>query len=47
MENQDSTTAKPKYVVKRSGPVTFAISKPKRQPHKMRQTRLKNVRRAR
>ena len=33
--------------VKRVGPVTFAISKPKRNRRKLRQSRLKNRRRAR
>jgi hypothetical protein len=41
-------TAKPhEWKVKRVGTTTFAISKPKREPHKLRQTRLKNRRRAR
>ena len=35
------------WSVKRVGPVTFAISKPKRKPRKLRQARLKNKRRAR
>jgi hypothetical protein len=35
------------WTVKRVGPVTFAISKPKRNPRKVRQARLKNKRRAR
>lgn len=33
--------------VRRVGPVTFAISKPKRSKRKTRQSRLKNKRRAR
>ena len=35
------------WKVRRVGGVTFAISKPKRKPHKLRQSRLKNRRRAR
>jgi hypothetical protein len=35
------------WKVRRVGSATFAISKPKRKPHKMRQSRLKNKRRAR
>lgn len=35
------------WSVRRVGPVTFAISKPKRSPRKTRQMRLKNKRRAR
>jgi hypothetical protein len=35
------------WTVKRVGPVTFAITKPKRNPRKLRQSRLKNRRRAR
>ncbi len=35
------------WKVKRVGTVTFAISKPKRNRRKLRQTRLKNKRRAR
>jgi hypothetical protein len=35
------------WKVKRVGTTTFSISKPKRKPHKLRQTRLKNRRRAR
>jgi hypothetical protein len=43
-----SGTAKPHdWTVKRVGTTTFAISKPKRQARKLRQTRLKNKRRAR
>ena len=33
--------------VRRVGPVTFALSKPKRNRRKLRQSRLKNKRRAR
>jgi len=35
------------WSVKRVGPVTFAITKPKRNRRKLRQSRLKNTRRAR
>jgi hypothetical protein len=35
------------WTVRRVGPVTFAITKPKRNPRKLRQSRLKNRRRAR
>ncbi|MGE5325722.1 MAG: hypothetical protein ACM3NO_01675 [Deltaproteobacteria bacterium] len=35
------------WKVRRVGSATFAISKPKRKKHKLRQTRLKNRRRAR
>jgi hypothetical protein len=35
------------WSVRRVGPVTFAISKPKRSRRKLRQSRLKNGRRAR
>lgn len=35
------------WSVKRVGPVTFAITKPKRNRRKLRQSRLKNRRRAR
>lgn len=35
------------WTVRRVGTVTFAISKPKRSPRKLRQMRLKNRRRAR
>jgi hypothetical protein len=39
--------AQHEWKVRRVGSTTFAISKPKRNPRKMRQTRLKNKRRAR
>ena len=39
--------AKQPWSVRRVGPVTFAISKPKRNRRKLRQSRLKNTRRAR
>ncbi|HEV2381274.1 MAG TPA: hypothetical protein VG206_15955 [Terriglobia bacterium] len=35
------------WSVRRVGPVTFAITKPKRNGRKVRQSRLKNRRRAR
>jgi len=35
------------WKVRRVGGTTLAISKPKRKPHKLRQSRLKNRRRAR
>ncbi|MBZ5515671.1 MAG: hypothetical protein LAN62_12685 [Acidobacteriia bacterium] len=35
------------WKVRRVGSTTFAISKPKRKRHKLRQSRLKNKRRAR
>ena len=35
------------YKVRRAGSAGFSISKPKRNPRKLRQTRLKNRRRAR
>ena len=35
------------WSVKRVGPVTFSITKPKRSHRKIRQSRLKNRRRAR
>ena len=45
METKD--TSGKDWNVKRVGPVTFAISKPKRNRRKLRQARLKNRRRAR
>jgi len=45
METKD--TSPQGWGVRRVGPVTFAISKPKRNPRKTRQMRLKNRRRAR
>ena len=39
--------AEGEWIVKRVGPVTFAITKPKRNRRKLRQSRLKNRRRAR
>jgi hypothetical protein len=47
METEQSTPAEQVWKVRRVGTVTFAISKPKRNPHKLRQMRLKNRRRAR
>lgn len=44
MEKKQENTP---WSVRRVGPVTFAISKPKRSKHKTRQSRLKNRRRAR
>ncbi len=46
----DQTAGSPKaheWKVKRVGTTTFAISKPKRKAHKLRQTRIKNKRRSR
>ena len=42
-----ASPAKGWKVRRRVGGVTFAISKPKRKSHKLRQSRLKNGRRAR
>jgi hypothetical protein len=39
--------ARQEWKVRRVGSTTFAISKPKRKRHKLRQMRLKNKRRAR
>jgi hypothetical protein len=39
--------AKEDWKVKRVGSTTFAISKPKRNPRKLRQSRIKNRRRSR
>jgi hypothetical protein len=47
METENSTPAGKEWTVRRVGTVTFAISKPKRNPRKLRQMRLKNKRRAR
>jgi hypothetical protein len=45
---QTGAPAQPKeWKVRRVGSATFAISKPKRSPRKLRQSRLKNRRRAR
>jgi hypothetical protein len=46
--DQPPNTPKPhEWKVRRVGTTTFAISKPKRKSRKLRQTRLKNNRRAR
>ena len=47
METDKVTPAQKDWTVRRVGTVTFAISKPKRNPRKLRQMRLKNGRRAR
>lgn len=48
MEPEGTTPPPAKgWKVRRVGGVTFEISKPKRKPHKIRQSRLKNRRRAR
>ena len=47
METAQGTAPAEAWKVKRVGTVTFAISKPKRNPRKLRQMRLKNRRRAR
>jgi hypothetical protein len=47
METDNSTPTNKEWTVRRVGTVTFAISKPKRNPRKLRQMRLKNKRRAR
>ncbi len=47
MDNDKSTPGSKDWSVKRVGAVSFAISKPKRSAHKLRQMRLKNKRRAR
>ena len=47
METEKSTPTGKEWSVRRVGTVTFAISKPKRNPRKLRQMRLKNRRRAR
>jgi len=47
MANEQGTPASGDWKVRRVGTVTFAISKPKRNRRKLRQTRLKNNRRAR
>ena len=45
---QNAGSAKPhEWKVRRVGTTTFSISKPKRKRHKLRQTRIKNKRRAR
>jgi hypothetical protein len=48
MEPETGTPSTAKgWKVRRVGGVTFAISKPKRKSNKLRQSRLKNRRRAR
>jgi hypothetical protein len=47
MEHDSKATEAEEWKVRRVGTVTFAISKPKRKAHKIRQSRLKNRRRAR
>jgi hypothetical protein len=47
MDTDQTTPASQEWKVRRVGTVTFAISKPKRNPRKLRQMRLKNRRRAR
>jgi hypothetical protein len=47
MEAENKSKTEKGWSVRRVGPVTFAISKPKRNPHKLRQARLNNRRRAR
>jgi hypothetical protein len=47
MDTEKDTPTGKEWTVRRVGTVTFAISKPKRSPRKLRQMRLKNGRRAR
>jgi hypothetical protein len=47
METKGSEAQVKGWKVRRVGSVTFAISKPKRKARKIRQSRLKNRRRAR
>ncbi len=47
MNTEGNNAAAEEWKVRRVGTVTFAISKPKRKAHKIRQARLKNKRRAR
>jgi hypothetical protein len=47
MDTEQGTPPAKEWKVRRVGTVTFAISKPKRNPRKLRQMRLKNRRRAR
>jgi hypothetical protein len=47
MEGETKIPGAEEWKVRRVGTVTFAISKPKRNPRKLRQSRLKNKRRAR
>lgn len=47
MEGESKVPKGEDWKVRRVGTVTFAISKPKRSARKLRQSRLKNKRRAR
>lgn len=47
MDTEKKAPTGKEWSVRRVGTVTFAISKPKRNPRKLRQMRLKNGRRAR
>ena len=47
MEEEKKAKTEKGWSVRRVGAVTFAISKPKRNPHKLRQARVRNRRRAR
>jgi len=47
MEQTPGSPKPHEWKVRRVGTATFAISKPKRKRHKLRQTRIKNKRRAR
>ncbi len=47
METKNEPVPAQEWKVRRVGPTTFAISRPKRNRRKLRQTRLKNKRRAR
>jgi hypothetical protein len=47
MDTSTPQSGKEEWKVRRVGSATFAISKPKRNPRKLRQSRLKNRRRSR
>jgi hypothetical protein len=47
MTAEAETPPRKAWKVRRVGGTTFEISKPKRKAHKIRQSRLKNTRRAR
>ena len=47
MEPEAAPPPAKEWKVRRVGSTTFAISKPKRNPRKLRQSRIKNRRRAR
>lgn len=47
MSQTENETKAEAWKVRRVGTTTFAISKPKRNPRKLRQTRLKSRRRGR